>query len=245
MKGEILNALAETPVNLDEHLEIEKGLMQNRLKAIKLVLSEYETDKKEPVGEEAAEEVVTNDARADEAPSNPGGQAAGAGGGAAASSDAQLVPQKKKLRGKQGLQTADEGAPENDASAEAPRTPQAPPPGAGSGDAPSPAASEGGDGETTVRRFVRHNGDAKQALRKYIATFLNSEANELGKAPPCRSYRNLRVLADVAAEMEGEIKTVMVPAQFAVVHKKNKAFKMAYIDLMNMAKQHSTATIKL
>ncbi len=72
-------------------------------------------------------------------------------------------------------------------------------------------AAAGGGGASTVAQFVTKHGGPQSALRKYIASFsggADAEAGELGKRPPCRSYRSLRLLAELHGEIEGRLKMV-------------------------------------
>ena len=80
---------------------------------------------------------------------------------------------------------------------------------------PTPAAradKEGhpGSGASTVRRFIQRSGGPAAALRKYIASFSDAagEGCELGRQPPCRSYRSLRILQELGDEIAEKLNHV-------------------------------------
>jgi hypothetical protein len=79
-------------------------------------------------------------------------------------------------------------------------------------------------------------GDYKKALAKYIASFaVSSETSEFGTSPPCRSYRNLRVLSDFH-DVEGKLRQCNSVAAITQVFDGMKVFKAAYGDLLTQAR---------
>ena len=91
---------------------------------------------------------------------------------------------------------------------------------------------------STVNKFIARHGSAEKALRSYIASFatfaMEDDAAtggcELGKQPPCRSYRNLRILDELQATIESEIRSISRKEQCAEVGRANKPFKTALKD---------------
>ena len=70
---------------------------------------------------------------------------------------------------------------------------------------PAPAPS-------TVRKYVARHGGPLRALRRYIAGFANDDAADdsdaLGNQPPCRSYRNLRLVEELQFDIASQLKKV-------------------------------------
>ncbi len=64
---------------------------------------------------------------------------------------------------------------------------------------------------STVKRFVVKHGGAERALKRYIASFSDAEGkvgNELGMQAPSKSYRSLRILSELEAEVSDKLTKV-------------------------------------
>lgn len=92
------------------------------------------------------------------------------------------------------------------------------------------------DEVSIVAKFVRESGgDARKALRRYIASFSTTATHALGEAPPCRSYKALVCLSDLE-EKESEIEACTTAVQILDIKNQMKPFKAAFSDLISMCK---------
>ena len=88
---------------------------------------------------------------------------------------------------------------------------------------------------------MNNHGTASAALKRYTASFgASGEPTELGSQPPCRSYRSLRVLVELAQEEEAALRAVKTKEELAACGRANKVVKAAYSDLLTMAKGAAT-----
>lgn len=159
-----------------------------------------------------------------------GGDATGA---AAADDGTKGGAEAKAAVGTEGSEAAAEGTKGSEAAADGTE---------GSRDAAalgSAAAAVGRCDASTVSKFVQRHASAKQALLKYLAGFGNGGTHELGKAPPCRSYRSLLVL-DEFMDVADKLKACNSKEELANLAAAEKVFKNAYTDLMAMARAAPT-----
>ena len=102
---------------------------------------------------------------------------------------------------------------------------------------PEPEKQEVQDNASTVHKFVKQSdGDAKKALRRYIAQFSDATAQKvLGNAPPCRSYQSLILFTEFEAYLD-KFQQIEKKDDILQIQQSMKAFKTAYSDLISMAK---------
>ena len=91
---------------------------------------------------------------------------------------------------------------------------------------------------STVSMFVNLvGGDAKKALRKYIAQFSSKDSankNLLGNAPPCRSYQSL-ILFSEFEDRSNDFENCQTKDAIAQIQKDMKPFKTALSDLLSIS----------
>ena len=84
--------------------------------------------------------------------------------------------------------------------------------------------------------------DNKAALRKYIASFNTSDRAELGKSPPCRSYRSLIPFEEFNL-IETRLTDVQSKEEIQSLKDEFKPFKQAIQDLLSMGKAAATRLV--
>ena len=103
-----------------------------------------------------------------------------------------------------------------------------------------------GDSKSTVSNFVQAaGGSKKKALEQYIASFASkgtgkgkkSQGNQLGSAPPCRSFRSLITFEEFESRYSiSEIESMRSKQELITIVAKLKPFQEAYKDLLAMSK---------
>ena len=95
--------------------------------------------------------------------------------------------------------------------------------GAGScASSPIKVSADNVDTMSTVSKFVQSHGSAALALKRYIASFgAAAGKTELGSQPPSKTYRLLRVLAELASEEERALRSAESKQMLAATVKGN------------------------
>ena len=95
------------------------------------------------------------------------------------------------------------------------------------------------DGASTVARFQKNYGGAKQALVRYIASFSSKDGLVLGSQQPCRSYRQLILLSEFQ-EVESKLLSCKNRDEIVACITAWKPHKQALSDLLSMGRSATT-----